>query len=113
MSGVRLWLCMHACSSAAAGHARACVDHLLLCTAHTCARGNHAHPACPLPCAPPLTPCSGQLQLRFVWEVTARSLLTIKLHALERVLDQRREILAALQPVLPETATPADAAPVQ
>ena len=43
--------------------------------------------------------CSGQLQLRFVWEVTARSLLTIKLHALERVLAQRQEILAALQPV--------------
>ena len=31
---------------------------------------------------------SGQIQLRFVWEVTARSLLTIKLHALERVLAQ-------------------------
>jgi hypothetical protein len=45
---------------------------------------------------------AGQLQLRFVWEVTARSLLTIKLHALERVLAQRREILAALQPVAPE-----------
>jgi hypothetical protein len=44
---------------------------------------------------------SGQLQLRFVWEVTARSLLTIKLHALERVLAQRQEILAALQPVPP------------
>lgn len=44
---------------------------------------------------------SGQLQLRFVWEVTARSLLSIKLHALERVLAQRQEILAALQPVQP------------
>jgi hypothetical protein len=41
------------------------------------------------------------LQLRFVWEVTARSLLTIKMHALERVLAQRQEILAALQPVPP------------
>lgn len=43
----------------------------------------------------------GQLQLRFVWEVTARSLLTIKLHALERVLAQRQEILAAVRPVQP------------
>lgn len=42
---------------------------------------------------------SGRLQLRFVWDVTARGLLTIKLAALERVLVQRREILAALQPV--------------
>ena len=50
----------------------------------------------------PCPPCrSGPLQLRFVWEVTARSLLTIKMHALERVLAQRREILAALQPVPP------------
>lgn len=31
--------------------------------------------------------------------MTARSLLTIKLHALERVLAQRQEILAALQPI--------------
>lgn len=52
----------------------------------------------PPPTHPP-PPRSGQLQLRFVWEVTARSLLTIKLHALERVLAQRQEILAALQPV--------------
>lgn len=42
---------------------------------------------------------SGQLQLRFLWDVTAKGLLTIKLAALERVLAQRREILAALQPV--------------
>ena len=49
-------------------------------------------------------PRSGQVQLRIVWEVTARSLLTIKLHALERVLAQRREILAALQPVPPTLA---------
>lgn len=42
---------------------------------------------------------SGQVQLRFQWDVTARGLLTIKLAALERVLAQRREILAALQPV--------------
>ncbi len=42
---------------------------------------------------------SGQLQLRFQWDVTARGLLAIKLAALERVLAQRREILAALQPV--------------
>jgi hypothetical protein len=36
---------------------------------------------------------------RFLWDVTAKGLLTIKLHALERVLQQRQEILAALQPV--------------
>lgn len=34
-----------------------------------------------------------------MWDVTAKGLLTIKLHALERVLQQRQEILAALQPV--------------
>lgn len=47
---------------------------------------------------------SGQLQLRFQWDVTARGLLAIKLTALERVLGQRREILAALQPVQVQTA---------
>ena len=36
---------------------------------------------------------------RFLWDVTAKGLLSIKLHALERVLQQRQEILAALQPV--------------
>lgn len=59
---------------------------------------------------------SGQLQLRFVWEVTARSLLTIKLHALERVLAQRQEILAALQPVPPAVVrawAPPDSGAVQ
>eukprot|EP00887_Chlorella_sp_A99_P007742 scaffold20.g7742.t1 len=45
---------------------------------------------------------TGRLQLRFQWEITARGLLTIKLHALERVLAQRREILAALTPVGPQ-----------
>jgi hypothetical protein len=38
-----------------------------------------------------------------MWDVTARGLLSIKLHALERVLAQRREILSALQPVPPLT----------
>jgi len=47
---------------------------------------------------------SGQLQLRFLWDVTARGLLTIKLAALEQVLAQRREILAALQPISVQTA---------
>ena len=62
----------------------------------------HAHVSHLPPSPPPRRlPRSGQLQLRFVWEVTARSLLTIKLHALERVLAQRQEILAALQPVPP------------
>ena len=47
---------------------------------------------------------SGQLQLRFQWDVSARGLLSIKLSALERVLAQRREILAALQPIPARTA---------
>lgn len=47
---------------------------------------------------------SGELELRFLWDVTARGLLNIKLTALERVLAQRREILAALQPVPLQTA---------
>ncbi|KAL6785838.1 hypothetical protein ACKKBG_A00370 [Auxenochlorella protothecoides x Auxenochlorella symbiontica] len=47
---------------------------------------------------------SGELQLRFAWEVTARGLLTIKLGVLERVLRQRTEILCALRPVPAATA---------
>ena len=42
---------------------------------------------------------SGQLQLGFAWDVTARSLLSLKLAALENVLAQRQEILCALDPV--------------
>ena len=42
---------------------------------------------------------SGQLQLGFAWDVTARSLLSLKLAALENVLAQRQEILCALSPV--------------
>ncbi|BDA48868.1 probable vacuolar protein sorting-associated protein 13A at C-terminar half [Coccomyxa sp. Obi] len=42
---------------------------------------------------------SGQLQLGFAWDVTARSLLSLKLAALENVLAQRQEILCALNPV--------------
>lgn len=41
----------------------------------------------------------GKIQLRFHWDVTTRGLMSIKLLALENVLAQRREILAALQPV--------------
>lgn len=47
---------------------------------------------------------SGSMQLRFLWDVTARGLLSIKLAALEQVLAQRREILAALRPVPIATA---------
>ena len=42
---------------------------------------------------------TGRLQLRFHWDVSTRGLMSIKLLALESVLAQRREILAALQPV--------------
>jgi len=42
---------------------------------------------------------SGQVQLDITWEASARSVLTTKLRALERVLAQRQEILAALRPV--------------
>ncbi len=42
---------------------------------------------------------SGRLQLEFAWDVTARSLLSLKLAALENVLCQRTEILCALNPV--------------
>ena len=42
---------------------------------------------------------TGRLQLRFHWDVSTRGLMNIKLLALESVLAQRREILAALQPV--------------
>lgn len=47
---------------------------------------------------------SGRLQLGFAWDVTARSLLSLKLQALENVLSQRQEILCALSPVPPSTA---------
>ena len=57
---------------------------------------------------------SGRLQLAFAWDVTARSLLTLKLRCLEHVLQQRREILCMLSPVgaqqaLHWTHTPAKA----
>lgn len=42
---------------------------------------------------------SGRLQLGYAWDVTARSLLGLKLAALENVLSQRQEILCALNPV--------------
>ena len=42
---------------------------------------------------------SGRLQLEFAWDVTARSLLSLKLAALENVLCHRTEILCALNPV--------------
>lgn len=39
-----------------------------------------------------------------MWEWTAKGLLTIKLRALEQVLQQRQEILAALQPIPAEVS---------
>lgn len=47
---------------------------------------------------------SGRVQLRFSWDITTRGLLAIKLAALERVLAQRQEILAALQPITANTS---------
>lgn len=47
---------------------------------------------------------SGQLKLAFAWDVTARSLMSLMLKALEHVLQQRREILCMLDPVNPHTA---------
>jgi hypothetical protein len=47
----------------------------------------------------PTDEVSGSLRLAFEWDVTARGLLTLKLHALERVLQQRVEILCMLRPV--------------
>ena len=44
------------------------------------------------------------MQLSFAWDVTARSLLNLKLAALERVLAQRTEILCMLNPVDAATA---------
>ena len=46
----------------------------------------------------------GQLRLGFAWDVTARSLMSLMLKALEHVLQQRREILCMLAPVSPHTA---------
>ena len=54
---------------------------------------------CPLMRRTAADSVSGRLQLRFSWDVTTRGLLAIKLAALERVLAQRQEILAALQPI--------------
>lgn len=47
---------------------------------------------------------SGSIRLSFAWDVTARSLLNLKLTALERVLAQRTEVLCMLNPVPVETA---------
>ncbi len=46
----------------------------------------------------------GRLRLGFAWDVTARSLMSLMLKALEHVLQQRREILCMLDPVSPYTA---------
>ncbi len=46
----------------------------------------------------------GRLKLAFAWDVTARSLMSLMLKALEHVLQQRREILCMLDPVSPITA---------
>lgn len=40
----------------------------------------------------------------FSWEITVRSLLTLKLSIMERVLAQRIEILCMLHPVMPAQA---------
>ena len=47
---------------------------------------------------------SGRLRMGFSWEITVRSLLTLKLSIMERVLAQRVEILCMLHPVLPQKA---------
>ena len=46
----------------------------------------------------------GRIRLGFTWDVTARSLLQLKLGVLERIFAQRLEILCMLKPVLPQTA---------
>lgn len=47
---------------------------------------------------------SGAVRLSFAWDVTARSLLTLKLNALERVMAQRVEVLCMLNPVTADIA---------
>lgn len=47
---------------------------------------------------------SGSIRLSFAWDVTARSLLNLKLAALERVLAQRTEVLCMLNPTSADTA---------
>ena len=47
---------------------------------------------------------SGSVKLSFAWDVTARSLLNLKLAALERVLAQRTEVLCMLNPTTADTA---------
>lgn len=42
---------------------------------------------------------TGRVQLRFHWDVSTRGLMSIKMSAMESVLAQRREIIAALQPI--------------
>lgn len=69
---------------------------------HACSKGGPTWlltPALPVASPPIHSPRSGQVQLDITWEATPRSVLTTKLRALERVLAQRQEILAALRPV--------------
>ncbi|KAK9867091.1 hypothetical protein WJX84_006946 [Apatococcus fuscideae] len=47
---------------------------------------------------------TGRLRMGFSWEITVRSLLTLKLSIMERVLAQRVEILCMLHPVQPQKA---------
>lgn len=47
---------------------------------------------------------SGRIRLGFAWDVSARSLLRLKLAVLERIYAQRQEILCMLRPVLPQTS---------
>ena len=47
---------------------------------------------------------SGRIRLGFAWDMSARSLLRLKLATLERVYAQRLEILCMLRPVSPQAA---------
>ena len=41
---------------------------------------------------------SGEIELRFTWDITAKGLLTLKKRALQHVISQRSEILSLLYP---------------
>lgn len=45
-----------------------------------------------------------RIRLGFAWDVSARSLMHLKLNVLERVYAQRMEILCMLRPVPPQVA---------
>lgn len=101
LSSLKIWLPLMRCDAGdtvrwAAVFVRPCLHGMQM---HACV-WMISHPC--LPAAFPsihLPHCSGQVQLDITWEATPRSVLTTKLRALERVLAQRQEILAALRPV--------------